>query len=186
MANIGYIRYNMCEEDLPKQLEDITLDRIFKEKISVTVTSRPILLECMNSLQKGDTLHVHRIDRIARNLGDLQTIVTFLNERGVTLHSHRENMIFTDAAHPQQEMLFKILESFAKFEKSMGRERQQEGIAKAKKEGRALGRPRKLSFDDLKEIYKQLEEGKTPATLAVEYNVCVSSIYKIQKRKNVV
>ena len=180
MSDIGYIRVSTSEQNLSRQLESVKLEKIFEEKISSTATTRPVLIECMNYLREGDTLHVHCIDRLARNLGDLQNIVSSLNEKGVIVHFHTENMIFTSNASPLQELLFQILGAFAQFEKNLIRERQQEGIERAKKEGRHLGRPRKISLDDRKQINEKLKEGKSPAVIAEEYGVSVSSVYKLQ------
>lgn len=184
MANIGYIRVSTSEQNISRQLDGLPLDKIFEEKISSTAVNRPVLTECINYLRDGDILHVHSIDRLARNLGDLQHIVKYLNSKQVVVHFHKENMIFDKKASAMQELLFQILGAFAQFEKNLIRERQQEGIEKAKQEGRHLGRPRKLSLDDRKDIHKKLMSGASPMTLAEEYDVSVSTIYKIQKRSN--
>jgi len=81
-------------------------------------------------------------------------------------------------------LLFNMVHAFAQFEKNLLRERQLEGIEKAKKDGRHLGRPRKISLDDRKNIFKKLQEGKSHLALAEEYDVSVSLIYKIQKHKS--
>ena len=180
MSDIGYIRISTSEQNLSRQLESVKLDKIFEEKISSTAITRPVLIECINYLREGDTLHVHCIDRLARNLGDLQNIVSSLNEKGVIVHFHTENMTFTSNASPLQGLLFQTLEAFTQFEKNLIRERQQEGIERAKKEGRHLGRPRKISLEDKKDILIKLKEGKSPAVIAEEYGVSVSSVYKLQ------
>ena len=168
MANVGYIRVSSVEQNLARQLENVRLDKIFEEKASAAA-QRPALAECMAYLREGDTLYVHSIDRLARSL------------KGVTVHFHSENMIFGDGkAFPMQELLFQILGAFAQFERSIIKERQAEGIAKAKKEGRHLGRPRKISLADKQVILTQLAEGRAPAAIAAEYGVSVSSVYKLR------
>lgn len=73
--NVGYIRVSSVQQNTDRQLADVQLDRIFEEKVSAKDTSRPQLQACFNHLREGDTLHVHSIDRLARNLFDLQHIV---------------------------------------------------------------------------------------------------------------
>ena len=184
MADVGYIRVSSLEQNLARQLEQIRLDKIFEEKASAAA-KRPVLAECIAYLREGDILHVHSIDRLARSLIELQSLVKDLNSKGVTVHFHSENMIFGEGkAFPMQELLFQILGAFAQFERSIIKERQAEGIAKAKKEGRHLGRPRKISLQDKQAILVQLAEGRAPSAIAEEYGVSVSSVYKVRGNKN--
>lgn len=69
--NIGYVRVSSIAQNLDRQLDGIKLKRVFTEKASAKDAKRPILKECMGYLREGDTLHVHSIDRLARNLVDL-------------------------------------------------------------------------------------------------------------------
>ncbi len=181
MSNIGYIRVSTSEQNTSRQLENVLLDKVFSEKVSSSKTERPELNACLNYLREGDTLHIHSIDRLARNLIELQSIVKTLTQRGIRVHFHAENMIFSGESSPMQELLFQILGAFAQFERNLIKERQREGIEKAKKEGRYNGRPRKISIDDKNAILKQLSEGIPPSVIAKEYAVSVSSIHKLKK-----
>lgn len=117
MANIGYIRVSTNGQNLSRKLEKVQLDKIFEEKISASATHRPALVECINYLREEDTLHVHSIDRLARNLVELQSLVETLNKKDVTIHFYTENMIFGNTATgkpaPMQELLFQILGAFS-------------------------------------------------------------------------
>ncbi len=79
-------------QNTDRQLADVALDKIFEEKASAKDTNRPVLQDCLDYLREGDKLHVHSIDRLARNLVDLQTIVTKLNSKGVSVVFHKENL----------------------------------------------------------------------------------------------
>ena len=135
-------------------------------------------------MREDDTLHIHSIDRLARNLIELQSIVQNLNNRGINIHFHTEDMIFTSSKNnkqqPMQVNIFQALTVFAQFERSLIKERQLEGIAKAKKEGRQLGRPRKISQEDRIDIIEKLKQGIPPKMIAQEYNIDVSSVYKVK------
>ena len=93
--NIGYIRVSTVDQNTGRQLEGVDLDETFEEKVSAKDTKRPKLQECLKYLRKGDTLHVHSLDRLARNLEDLLQIVRGLNERGVAVSFHKNNLHFT-------------------------------------------------------------------------------------------
>ncbi|POZ50033.1 recombinase family protein [Methylovulum psychrotolerans] len=125
---VGYIRVSSAQQNTDRQLADIKLDKTFEDKVSAKDTSRPQLQACLNHLREGDTLHVHSIDRLARNLFDLQQIVTDLAGQGVCIHFHKENMAFSGAANPMQELMLQMLGAFAQFERALIKERQKEGI----------------------------------------------------------
>ncbi len=187
MANIGYIRVSTESQNTARQLENVSLDKVFEDKISSSKPHRPALADCLSYLREGDTLHVHSIDRLARNLVELQTIVQELTKRGIIVIFHSENISFGNNSSgnklmAMQELLFQILGAFAQFERNLIRERQQEGIERAKKEGRHLGRPRKLSPKDKEKIRKQHEDGTSPTKLAEEYSVNVSTVYNVLKK----
>lgn len=81
--SVGYIRVSSYGQNTDRQLSEVPLDKVFEEKASAKDTMRPVLQECLDYLRNGDELHVHSIDRLARNLVDLQTIVSHLNGKGV-------------------------------------------------------------------------------------------------------
>jgi len=101
MTNIGYIRVSTVDQNTARQLDGVALQEVFEEKMSAVTTKRPKLKECMRFLRKGDTLHVHSIDRLARNLADLLSVLNDLIKRFVTIKFHKENLTFTGEDNPR-------------------------------------------------------------------------------------
>ena len=145
MASIGYIRVSTADQETGRQLDDVVLDKVFEEKISSAAPNRPILAECLNYLREGDIFYVHSIDRLARNLIELQNIVSSLVDQGVEIRFYTENLTFSKGSSPMQELMLQVLGAFAQFERKLIKERQLEGINNAKRQGRYLGRPKKIS-----------------------------------------
>ena len=182
MAHVGYIRVSSSDQNTARQLDQIPLDKTFEDKISGFSRARPGLKECLSYLREGDVLHVHSIDRLARNLKDLQELVTDMTHRGIEVRFHKENLVFNGQDSPMQTLLFQIMGAFAQFERACIRERQLEGIAQAKLKGKHLGRPRKLGKDDRNVILQRLCNGDLPSEIAQEYRVSLSSIYRVRMR----
>ena len=182
MAHVGYIRVSSSDQNTARQLDQIPLDKTFEDKISGFSRARPGLKECLSYLREGDVLHVHSIDRLARNLKDLQELVTDMTHRGIEVRFHKENLVFTGQDSPMQTLLFQMMGAFAQFERACIRERQLEGIAQAKLKGKHLGRPRKLGKDDRNAILQRLCNGDLPSEIAQEYRVSLSSIYRVRMR----
>lgn len=132
---VGYIRVSSVGQNTERQLEGEDLDRVFEEKISAKNANRPVLQDCMSYLRQGDQLHVHSIDRLARNLVDLQNIISTLNGIGVSVHFQKEGLHFTGADNPINKLMLQMMGAFAEFEGNLIHERQAEGIANAKKRG---------------------------------------------------
>ena len=183
MANVGYIRVSTADQETGRQLDKVVLDKVFEEKISSATPNRPILAECLNYLREGDVFWVHSIDRLARNLIELQSIVSSLVDKGVEVRFYTENLTFSKGSSPMQELMLQVLGAFAQFERKLIRERQQEGINNAKRQGRYLGRPKKISDEDKKLIIQMHSDGCTPSFIAENFDVSVFSIYKILKNQ---
>ncbi|WP_042918200.1 recombinase family protein, partial [Pseudomonas tolaasii] len=132
MASIGYIRVSSTDQNTARQLEGVALDEVFTDKVSAANTDRPELQAMLRHVRKGDVLHVHSIDRLARSLEDLLALVKGLISQGVAVSFHKEQLHFTGEANPMQELMLGLLGSVAQFERALIRERQAEGIAKAK------------------------------------------------------
>ena len=179
--NVGYIRVSSEGQNTIRQLDGITLDKEFTEAITGSVRNRPQLESCLNYVREGDTLHVHSIDRLARNLLDLQEIVDGLVCKGVTVKFHSENLIFANTDdNPMAKLTLQIMGSFAEFERNIAKARQREGIDAAKKEGKHLGRPKLDTALSTKA--KQLrEEGLNVAEIGKKMNLSRPSIYKLLK-----
>ena len=91
---VGYIRVSSADQTTARQLQNISLDKIFEDRCSGKDTNRPQLKACLEYLREDDTLHVHSLDRLARNVEDLLTTVRSLTECGVTVIFHKENLTF--------------------------------------------------------------------------------------------
>ena len=170
------------EQETGRQLDTVVLDKVFEEKISSATPNRPILAECLNYLREGDIFYVHSIDRLARNLIELQSIVSSLVDKGVEVRFYTENLTFSKGSSPMQELMLQILGAFAQFERKLIRERQQEGINNAKRQGKYLGRPKKISDEDKKLIIEMRKDGCTPSFVAQRFDVSTSSVYKLIKQ----
>jgi len=178
--NIGYIRVSSVGQNTDRQLVDIELDETFTEKVSGKDRSRPELELCLKHLRKGDVLHVHSIDRLARDLKDLQEIVGELNKRGVAVNFHKESLIFdTDSNNPMQTLMFQMLGAFAQFERTLTRERQREGIAAAQARGQKLGAPAKLSAAQVIELKTMVASGMEKSAVAKAFCISRPTLYKL-------
>ena len=127
--------------DRATKLDGIKLDKLFEEKASGKDTKRPVLAEALRYLRDGDTLIVHDISRLARNLGDLLSLVKGLTERGVTVQFQKEALTFQpNKENASSDLMLNLLGAVYQFERSILLERQREGIAKAKQAGKYRGR----------------------------------------------
>ncbi|MDD3816051.1 MAG: recombinase family protein, partial [Desulfocapsaceae bacterium] len=164
---VGYIRVSSFGQNTDRQLLDISLDKIFEEKASAKDTNRPVLKDCLEYLREGDELHVHSIDRLARNLIDLQTIVSDLNRKGVSVVFHKEKLTFTgNIENPMNKLMLQMMGAFAEFERNLIKERQREGIAQAQKKGVKIGRMRVLKDEQIDEIKIKVASGAIKSKLA--------------------
>ncbi|MGO0307248.1 recombinase family protein [Endozoicomonas acroporae] len=180
---VGYIRVSSTSQNDERQLDDVELDEIFRDKCSGKDTKRPGLDDCLRHLRKGDTLHVHSLDRLARNLGDLQTMVEQLNAKGINVQFHKENLFFTGTDNPMQKLMLQMMGAFAEFERNLIRERQREGIEAAKARGVLIGSRPKL--DDAVEqemVARASRQGANKKALAEEYGVTRATLYNAIKR----
>lgn len=178
MAMVGYKRVSSMDQNTARQLDGVTLDEIFEDQLSGATTERPALQEMLRFVRKGDTIHVHSIDRLARSLKDLLDIVEGLRVRGVQLHFHNEGLIFTNEKSHTQELMLSMMGAVAQFERSMIRERQAEGIAKAKAAGVYKGRKKNL---DEAAIRAAITSGLSYRRTAKELGVSLSSVQRAMK-----
>ena len=179
---IGYIRVSTVDQNTGRQLDGIKLDKVFTEKISGKSIKRPELERCLEHLREGDTLHVHSMDRLARNLMDLQQVVEGLISKGVRVKFHKENLEFTGESNAMAKLMLQIMGAVAGFERALIHERQREGIQKAKEEGRPLGRKPALTEDQQQEMKRRAEAGEEKKVLAEEYGISRQSLYRILAR----
>jgi DNA invertase Pin-like site-specific DNA recombinase len=177
MSHAGYIRVSSYGQNTDRQLVGIELKITFEEKASAKDTKRPQLQACLKWLREGDTLHVHSIDRLARNLEDLLSLVKQLTGRGITVNFHKENLVFDGNDNPMQRLMLQLLGSVSEFERSLINERRREGMAQAKAKGKQIGAKRKLSNDHVLDIKQRIASGETKKSLAIEYCVTRQTLY---------
>ncbi len=134
MTTVGYARVSSIGQDLAVQLEKLNgCNKVFKEKRSGVDAGRPELKACLEYLREGDTLSVTKLDRLARSTSDLYRIVSSLTERGIAFKVVDDPTI--DTTSRTGKLVMGILALIAEFENDVRRERQQNGINKAKAEG---------------------------------------------------
>ena len=175
--HIGYKRVSSVEQSTDRQLVNVKLDRVFEDKLSGTTTNRPKLKGCLDHLRQGDTLHVHSIDRLARNMSDLLQIVNDLTREGVTVDFHKESLTFSGGDSPIDKLMLQMLAAFSEFEVSMIKSRQREGIASAKAKGVRFGAKPKLTDNQVLDIRARASQGEHKAALASEYGVSRQTLY---------
>jgi DNA invertase Pin-like site-specific DNA recombinase len=124
---------------------------------------------------------VHSIDRLARNLGDLLSLLEQLTGKGVAVKFHKENLTFTGEDNPFQTLQLQIIGAVAQFEREIIKERQREGIAKAQAKGKHCGRKSKLSQEQMNEIRQRSDEGEEKKALANEFGISRQTLYRIIK-----
>ena len=115
MANIGYVRVSTTDQKTDRQLEGVALDKVFEDKASAADTARPQLLLCLDYVREGDTLYVHSIDRLARNLQDLLRLLGQFTGKGVTVSFHKERLTFSGQDDPFQRLQLQIIGAVAEF-----------------------------------------------------------------------
>ena len=177
---IGYIRVSSVDQNTERQLDGIALDRVFTDKASARDTNRPQLQVALNHLRAGDTLIVHSMDRLARNVEDMLRLVREMNDRGVSVQFVKENMSFTVGKDdPRSTLMFTMLSAFAQFERSLIRERQREGIALAKAKGMYKGgRKPALNAERIDQLRKRAATGANRTKLAKEFGISRETLYQ--------
>jgi DNA invertase Pin-like site-specific DNA recombinase len=173
----GYARVSTTDQDLTIQLEALRLagcDVVHQEKrFGTTKQGRAALAALLASLKGGDVLMVTRIDRLARSIGDLQDIVRTLKSGGVALRATEQSIDMTTAAG---KCFLDMLGVFAEFETNLRRERQAEGIARAKAAGIYKGR---APIIDQQRVRQLRDDGMPPPAIARELRVARASVYRI-------
>jgi DNA invertase Pin-like site-specific DNA recombinase len=175
---VGYLRVSSLDQNETRQLEGMQLDRKFVEHASGANTDRPELEELLKFVREGDTVCVHSMDRLARNLDDLRRLVLELTGRGVWILFVKENLTFTGDDSPFSHLLLSVLGAVAQFERDLIRERQREGIAIAKNNGVYKGRRRSLTKEQAAELSRRIHKGESATTLAREYKVSRQTLYR--------
>ena len=158
-------------------LEKNGVSKIFSEMRSgTTMKGRTALRECLDFVREGDEFVCTRIDRVCRNILDLQLIVKELNEKGVVLSATEQPISTKDAS---SKCFLDMLGVFSEFETNLRRERQLEGIARAKEKGVYQGRKAKIDIERIKVLK---EEGLGATAIARQMNIHRDSVYRLLKK----
>jgi DNA invertase Pin-like site-specific DNA recombinase len=178
---IGYARVSTVEQvaGLEAQERDLRAagcEEIFAEKVSSIAAERPRLKEALRFVRKGDTLICTKPDRLARSIKNLVDVMEDLAKRQVVLRIL--SMGDSDPASPTGKLMLTLLGAIAEFERELMLSRQREGIAKAKAEGKYIGRPTNI---DIAEIRRRYAAGETPTEVAKSLGVARSSVYRLLK-----
>ena len=180
---IGYVRVSSLDQNPDRQIEELKLhqvERVFMDKVSGKNLDRPELQKMLSFIREGDVLIVHSLDRLARNLSDLLTMVQDLTGRGVSVTFLNERLPFESGkdASPTSKLMLSMIGAFAEFERSMIKRRQMEGIALAKERGVYKGRQRTVTEEQISKIRSLLDVGVPLAAAAREVGVSRSTVYK--------
>lgn len=176
---VGYARTSTTDqiaglEAQRRELAACGCEEVFEEQVS-SVQRREGLEKALRFVRKGDTLVVTKLDRLARSVPDLVKIIDKLEEKGATLRILAMNL---DTATPTGRLMLNLVGSIAQFEREIMLERQREGIAKAKAEGKYKGRVATAQAK-AKEILALRREGKGPGEIVKETGVSRASVYRI-------
>ncbi|MDA8311406.1 MAG: recombinase family protein [Actinomycetota bacterium] len=175
---VGYVRVSTLDQSTARQLEGVVVDRSFVERASGRDVARPELEALVDFVREGDTVVVHAMDRLARNLDDLRSIVAKLTGKGVSVHFVTEALTFTGEESAVAKLMLSVMGAFAEFERSLIRERQREGIELAKARGAYRGRKRSLSDHQVAEARRRIGDGVPKAVLARELGVSRETLYQ--------
>jgi DNA invertase Pin-like site-specific DNA recombinase len=175
---IGYVRVSSFEQNADRQLEGVAVARTFTDKASGKDTQRPELDRLLAFVRDGDTVVVHSMDRLARNLDDLRRIVQDLTKRGVRIEFAKECLTFTGEDSPMANLMLSVMGAFAEFERALLRERQREGIALAKRRGAYRGRKRSLNPEQIGEVKRRVAAGEQKAQVARDMGVSRETVYQ--------
>lgn len=179
---IGYVRVSSFDQNPERQLDQVQVSKVFTDKASGKDTQRPELDALLSFVREGDTVVVHSMDRLARNLDDLRSLVQKLTRRGVRIEFIKESLAFTGEDSPMANLMLSVMGAFAEFERALIKERQREGIALAKQRGVYRGRKKVLSPEQANELRSRASSGEQKAKLAREYAISRETLYQYLRR----
>lgn len=178
---IAYIRVSSIDQNEQRQIDAMqryNIEKWFIEKVSGKDTNRPKLKEMLEFARDGDTIHIHDFSRLARSTKDLLDIVEQLDKKGVHLVSNKENI---DSSTPTGKLMLTMIGAINEFERTTLLERQKEGIAIAKREGKYKGR-KAVSIQDFDIHYlRYISRGISKSELAKELNISRPTLDKLIK-----
>ncbi len=180
-AKLAYVRVSTVEQNEARQVEALKkygIDKWFIEKVSGKDMNRPELQKMLEYAREGDTIYIHDFSRISRNTADLLALVKGLTEKGIHLVSNHENL---DTSTPTGKLMLTVIAGINEFERTNMLERQREGIAIAKREGRYKGRKR-MELPDMAAVYEAwVTREKSKAEIAREHGISRPTLDRLLK-----
>ena len=177
--NIGYVRVSTVDQNEARQLEALSkynIDKWFTEKVSAKDTKRPQLKTMLEFAREGDTIYIHDFSRLARSTSDLLRIVDDLTVKHIHLVSNKENI---DTSTPTGKLMLTMIGAINEFERTNLLERQREGIAIAKRQGKYKGR-KEVNIPDLNKHYdRYMSREVNKAQLAKELKISRPTLDKL-------
>jgi len=179
VATVGYARVSSVGQSLDVQLSKLSehgCNKIYQEKRSGTTADRPELKSCLDYVRDGDVLVITKLDRLARSTFHLTQLADQLSNKGVELVVIDQHI---DTSTPTGKLLFNMLASIAEFETEIRRERQIEGISKAKEKGVKFGAKAKLSDEQVNQMKLDRADGILIKDLMKTYGLSKASVYRL-------
>lgn len=180
-AKLAYVRVSTIEQNEARQVEALKkygIDKWFIEKVSGKDMNRPELQRMLEYAREGDTIYIHDFSRISRSTADLLALVEMLNAKGVHLVSNHENL---DTSTPTGKLMLTVIAAINEFERTNMLERQREGIAIAKREGKYTGRKR-AELANIAELYDLwVTRQKSKMEIAREYGISRPTLDRLMK-----
>lgn len=168
-----------------RQLDGVDLDRVFEDKISGATRERPGLDALLGHLRVGDEVHVHSIDRLARDLRDLHDIVSDITARGASVRFHKEALTLVGDGSPIQRLQLDIMGAVSSFERAIIAERAAEGRALAKARGVRFGKRPMLSKAQARELCRRYEAGEAVKRIARDMDISPRTVHRTLEREGV-
>jgi DNA invertase Pin-like site-specific DNA recombinase len=179
---IGYVRVSSIDQNAERQLEHLHAEKLFTDKASGRDTDRPQLQALLGYAREGDTIVVHSMDRLARNVDDLRRLVQEQTKRGIRVQFIKEHLTFTGEDSSMSQLMLSVLGAVGQFERDLIKERQREGIALARQRGAYRGRKKALPPDKLSELRRRVNAGEKKAKLAREFGISRQTLYESLRR----
>lgn len=180
-VKVGYARVSSRDQNLDRQLSQLEAagcSKIFAEKLSGASSDRPELHAALEYLRPGETLVVASMDRLARNTVDLLNLVRDATERGAYVEFLSEHLTFGPEEEAIPSLMLGILGSIAQFERTLIRERQAQGIAKAKERGVYRGRSKSLGEEEVQTLRELASLGVSKSEIGRRLGVSRATVYR--------
>ena len=179
---IGYVRVSTFEQNPDRQIEALKVDKLFVDKASGKDRNRPQLDALIDYVREGDTIVVHSLDRLGRNLDDLRQLVNGFTEQGIKVEFVKDNLTFTNEKSSMSLLLLSVMGAFAEFERAKIKERQMEGIVIAKKKGVYKGRKKSLTQQQTDDIVARVKSGEKKAKIARKFGISRETLYQYLRK----